>query len=179
LRPPITAHVSLVMEHRTSAIEFPSQMRAHIALATRDVDRSRAFYEQLLGVPPTKVREGYAKFEVLEPALNLSLNYSPDPPRPVTPAHFGIQVKSTADVLERERSMTLAGFESRSEEAVGCCYAVQDKVWFVDPDGHEWEVFVVTQADIPEHSRPSAPGVVVGPPSATEGRSCCAPSCCK
>lgn len=179
LRPPATTSVSLDMEHRTSAVEFPSQMRAHIALATRDVERSRVFYEHLLGLAPTKVREGYVKFEVLEPALNLSLNYSPDPPRQVTPAHFGIQVKSTAEVLERQRSMSLAGFDGRGEEAVGCCFAVQDKVWFTDPDGNQWEVFVVTQADIPEHSRPSETSVAIGPASANEARSCCAPSCCK
>lgn len=167
------------MEHRTTAVEFPTQMRAHIALAARDVTRSRAFYEQLLGLTPTKVREGYVKFEVLEPPLNLTINHSDNPPRQTTPAHFGIQVKSTADVLERQEKMVRAGFESRSEEAVGCCFAVQDKVWFVDPDGHQWEVFVVTQADIPEHTR-AAPGQVVGPVGdATEARSCCAPSCCK
>jgi hypothetical protein len=60
-------------------------------------------------------------------------------------------------------------------------------VWFADPDGHQWEVFVVTQADIPEHTR-AAPGQVVGQVvgpigeaagEATETRSCCAPSCCK
>jgi catechol 2,3-dioxygenase-like lactoylglutathione lyase family enzyme len=167
------------MEHRTSAVEFPTQMRAHIALAARDVERSRAFYETLLGLTPTKIRDGYVKFEVIEPPLNLTLNRSADPPRQLTPAHFGIQVKSTADVLERQRSMASAGFEGRSEEAVGCCFAVQDKVWFVDPDGHQWEVFVVTQADIPEHSRPIDLGVVAAIPSATQTRSCCAPSCCK
>jgi catechol 2,3-dioxygenase-like lactoylglutathione lyase family enzyme len=175
------------MEHRTTAVEFPTQMRAHIALAARDVSRSRAFYEQLLGLTPTKVRAGYVKFEVLEPPLNLTINHSDDPPRQLTPAHFGIQVKSTADVLARQEQMLRAGFDSRAEEAVGCCFAVQDKVWFADPDGHQWEVFVVTQADIPEHTR-AAPGQVVGQVvgpigeaagEATETRSCCAPSCCK
>ena len=34
-----------------------------------------------------------------------------------------------------------------AEEATACCYAVQDKVWAVDPDGHKWEVFVVLEAD--------------------------------
>jgi catechol 2,3-dioxygenase-like lactoylglutathione lyase family enzyme len=171
------------MQHRTTAVEFPTQMRAHIALACRDVDRSRAFYEQLLERAPTKVRDGYVKFEVLEPPLNLTLNYSPDPPRQAIPAHFGIQVKSTAEVLARREAMARANVDARTEESVGCCYAVQDKVWFADPDGNQWEVFVVTQADIPEHSRP-----MTSPPNrepvgsneqAASERSCCAPSCCK
>jgi catechol 2,3-dioxygenase-like lactoylglutathione lyase family enzyme len=181
LRPSAGVPVSLVMEHRSSAVEFPTRMRAHIALACHDIERSRAFYEQLLGLAPAKVREGYVKFEVLEPPLNLTLNYAADPPRQIVPAHFGIQVKSTAEVLARRQEMEVAGFSSRSEEGVGCCYAIQDKVWFADPDGNQWEVFVVTEADIPEHTR-AAPGEQVGPvPAAAseQDRSCCAPTCCK
>ncbi|PRP95129.1 ArsI/CadI family heavy metal resistance metalloenzyme [Enhygromyxa salina] len=170
------------MEHRTTAVHFPTQMRAHIALACSDIAQSRAFYEQLLELEPTKVRDGYVKFEVLEPPLNLTLNYSPDPPRQTTPAHFGIQVKSTAQVLERRQAMARANFDGRTEEGVGCCFAVQDKVWFADPDGNQWEVFVVTQADIAEHSQPA----LNAPPTAEQAEpepepepSCCAPTCCE
>jgi hypothetical protein len=28
---------------------------------------------------------------------------------------------------------------------VDCCYALQDKTWARDPDGNEWEVFVVLE----------------------------------
>ena len=148
-------------------------MRAHIALACADVERSIEFYRSLLGCEPTKIREGYAKFEVSEPPLNLSLNHSDAPAQQVSPAHFGVQVKSTADVLAKLDGMAKAGFSARTEEGVGCCYAVQDKAWFVDPDGNEWEIFVVTQADIPEHSRP-------GSDAAPELESpCCPPTCCQ
>lgn len=168
------------MEHRTTAVEFPTRMRAHIALACADVDRSRSFYEQLLGLEPTKVREGYVKFEVHEPPLNLTLNHAEAPVPQRVPAHFGVQVKSTAEVLERRQQMAKAGFDARTEEGVGCCFAIQDKVWFRDPDGNNWEVFVVTEADIPEHTRAAA-GQRVGPIEldAAEPPSCCAPSCCK
>ena len=174
------------MEHRSSAVDFPTRTRPHIALACRDVERSRAFYAQLFGHSPTKVRAGYVKFELSDPPLNLTLNQASDPPRQASPAHFGVQVKSTAEVLERRQQMEAAGFGSRSEEGVGCCYAVQDKVWFADPDGHQWEVFVVTEADIPEHTR-AVPGQAVGPieldadATAQAGEAeapCCKPSCC-
>ena len=170
------------MQHQSTAVEFPTQMRAHIALACRDVDRSHKFYAQLLGLEATKVRPGYVKFEVLEPPLNLTLNAVPEdlaPPPQRVPAHFGVQVKSTAEVLARRLTMERAGFSARTEEGVGCCYAIQDKVWFADPDGNHWEVFVVTEADIPEHSRP-AEGQTRGPAPLSEDttRSCCAPTCC-
>ncbi|MNL88760.1 Cadmium-induced protein CadI [compost metagenome] len=29
-----------------------------------------------------------------------------------------------------------------------CCYALQDKVWVTDPDGHQWEIFFVIQGDV-------------------------------
>jgi hypothetical protein len=31
-----------------------------------------------------------------------------------------------------------------------CCYAIQDKTWVSDPDGNEWEVFVVLEDNLPE-----------------------------
>lgn len=162
------------MQIKTSAIEFPTRMRPHVGLATRDVDRAVAFYSELFMQEPTKRRPGYAKFEVHEPPINLTLNLADNVPQQISPAHFGIQVKSTADVLAHRMRMTEAGFGARDEENVTCCYAVQDKVWFVDPDGHQWEVFVVTEADADVHS--STPAAATEPKAEP---ACCAPSCCK
>ena len=47
-----------------------------------------------------------------------------------------------------------------------CCYATQDKTWVKDPDGNEWEVFVVLQDNLPEHEKQE--------PAASR----CAPTCC-
>jgi catechol 2,3-dioxygenase-like lactoylglutathione lyase family enzyme len=168
------------MQIKTSVVEFPTLMRPHIGLATRDVERSIAFYEQLFRQKPTKVRPGYAKFEVLEPPINLSLNLAGEVPEQRSPAHFGIQVKSTADVLAHRLRMTSSGFAARDEENVTCCYAVQDKVWFVDPDGHHWEVFVVTEADSTVHSLPAEHTTNANPDTTEAPKSaCCAPTCCK
>ena len=60
-----------------------------------------------------------------------------------------------------------------------CCYAIQDKTWTQDPDGNEWEVFVVLQDHLPETSRGAATADDWHE-SATEGIarevSCCATS---
>jgi catechol 2,3-dioxygenase-like lactoylglutathione lyase family enzyme len=164
--------------NNSSAVDFATKMRAHIALASADVERSIGFYRALLGQEPTKVRDGYAKFEVAEPPLNLTLNQtSVAPARQASPAHFGVQVKSTGEVMTTLATMGRAGYPARTEEGVGCCFAIQDKAWFVDPDGNQWEVFVVTQADIPEHSRPAKLDAEATE-SASGERACCAPSCC-
>jgi len=49
-------------------------LKAHLALNVRNVDESIAFYRKLLGIEPSKIRTGYAKFDVQNPPLNLTLN---------------------------------------------------------------------------------------------------------
>jgi catechol-2,3-dioxygenase len=39
-------------------------LKAHLALNVRDVEKSIEFYRKLLGIEPSKVRAGYAKFDV-------------------------------------------------------------------------------------------------------------------
>lgn len=142
------------MEHH-SPVEFPTAMRVHIALGVRDLERSLAFYRSLLKAEPVKVREGYAKFEVHEPPVNLTLNATAGGVGSRDPEHFGIQVKSTDEVVACDERMRAGGFKTMNEEGVTCCFAVQDKVWAVDPDDHRWEVFVVLEADAPVHSLPT------------------------
>jgi catechol 2,3-dioxygenase-like lactoylglutathione lyase family enzyme len=161
---------------RPSAVEFATTMRVHVALATRDLPAATRFYADLFGQPPTKEREGYAKFEVAEPPVNLTLNAvtGDAPAAPRTPYHFGIQVKSTKAVAQLSERMRARGNAGREEAQVACCYAIQDKVWFHDPDGHAWEVFVVTEADSPilhEPSQVSDPDRDTAP--------CCEPTCCR
>lgn len=131
-----------------SAVDFPGQFRLHVALNVSNVEASKRFYELLFGVGPTKERPRYAKFEPTDPSVNLTLNEI-DGGFVVEggSAHFGVQVKSVADVHRAIERFKAAGIETITEEATTCCYAVQDKVWVVDPDGHKWEVFVVLQAD--------------------------------
>jgi len=135
-----------------SAVQFETNSRIHMGLAVKNLERSMAFYRALLGCDPTKTRPRYAKFEVAEPPVNLALNEvggETGPNNPVT--HFGIQVKSTQAVEEIADRLTKAGFETKAEENVTCCYAVQNKVWATDPDGNKWEVYVVLDNDGAHH----------------------------
>jgi predicted enzyme related to lactoylglutathione lyase len=49
-------------------------LRPHLAINVSNVDRSVPFYAALFGATPEKVRPGYAKFSITEPALNFTLN---------------------------------------------------------------------------------------------------------
>lgn len=116
-------------------------LKPHVSLNVSNIDAAVAFYEKAFGVPVTKRRPGYAKFDLETPSLNLSMVEAPR--TGVNASHFGIQVASTEDVLEAKGRFEAAGLRTITEEATACCYAVQDKVWVEDPDGNSWEVFVV------------------------------------
>ena len=59
------------------AAETVQALKAHIAMNVKDVQRSVNFYRKLFGIEPSKVREGYAKFDVSNPPLNFALNEVP------------------------------------------------------------------------------------------------------
>jgi catechol 2,3-dioxygenase-like lactoylglutathione lyase family enzyme len=145
------------------ASQTPRTPKAHVAIHVKSLARSIPFYRQMFGIAPSKVRAGYAKFDVADPPLNFSLNELPFR-EGGSLSHLGIQVASTEDVLAiRERWMR-AGLAPRDEMNTECCYALQDKTWVRDPDGNEWEVFAVLQDHLPE-KQPREAG-------------CCAPTCC-
>ena len=123
-------------------------LKAHLALNVRDVEKSIEFYRKMLGIEPSKVRLGYAKFDVQNPPLNLTLNQNAFGERGAL-SHLGIQVGSTDDVLAMRQQWIDAGLVTRDEMQTNCCYAVQDKTWIQDPDGNEWEAFVVLQDNLP------------------------------
>jgi catechol 2,3-dioxygenase-like lactoylglutathione lyase family enzyme len=117
-------------------------LKAHLALNVREVEKSIEFYRKMMGIEPSKVRPGYAKFDVQNPPLNLTLNQNQFGERGAL-SHMGIQVGSTDDVLAMRQKWTDAGLVTRDEMQTNCCYALQDKTWIQDPDGNEWEAFVV------------------------------------
>lgn len=124
-------------------------LKPHISLNVVNVERSIDFYRRMLGIEPCKVRKGYAKFDVVNPPLNLALNEVPGAKGGAL-SHLGIQVGSTAEVLAVREEWQRAGLVTRDEMQTNCCYAIQDKTWVTDPDGNEWEVFVVLTDNLAE-----------------------------
>jgi catechol 2,3-dioxygenase-like lactoylglutathione lyase family enzyme len=148
-------------------------LKAHLALNVRDVERSIEFYRKMLGIEPSKVRTGYAKFDVQNPPLNLTLNQHGFGERGAL-SHLGLQVSSTEDVLATRERWVEAGLLTRDEMQTNCCYARQDKTWVHDPDGNEWEVFVVLEDNLAETSMCCVTGEdeQAGAAKAVEGSSC-------
>jgi catechol 2,3-dioxygenase-like lactoylglutathione lyase family enzyme len=148
-------------------------LKPHVSLNVSNIDASVAFYEKAFGVPVTKRRPGYAKFDLKEPSLNISML---EAPRTGTNAsHFGIQVATSEDVAAASTRFQQAGLPIRTEENTSCCYALQDKVWVADPDGNEWEVFVVKGDTEQMHDDPAQAkaGCCVPKANATSKTGCC------
>lgn len=161
----------------TATAPVVSALKAHLAINVRNVEQSIDFYRKLFGIEPSKVRTGYAKFDVQNPPLNFTLNEGPVDSRGAL-SHLGIQVRSTEDVLTTRQRWHDAGLLTRDEMQTNCCYAVQDKTWVRDPDGNQWEVFVVLKDNLPESAACECGDQVVEatPQAITESaNSCCAP----
>ncbi len=148
-------------------------LKPHVSLNVTNIDASVAFYEKAFGVAPAKRRPDYAKFDLVEPALNLTMQQAPR--TGVNASHFGVQVASSDDVAEAKTRFERAGLATFTEDDVSCCYAVQDKVWVEDPDGNAWEVFVVkADADVMRDRDATPMGLAT-----SSAAPCCAPGSCR
>ena len=127
----------------------------HASLNVSDLERSIAFYRVLLGAEPAKVRSDYAKFDLAEPPLVLSLI----PGRPGAGGnlnHVGLRVRNAEELVEIQRRLEAAGMPTEREEGVECCYARQTKFWITDPDRALWEIYVFHD-DIDDHGSAAPP----------------------
>jgi catechol 2,3-dioxygenase-like lactoylglutathione lyase family enzyme len=151
-------------------------LKAHLALNVKNVENSIDFYKKMLGIEPSKVRTGYAKFDVQNPPLNLTLNQMAFEGSGAL-SHLGIQVATTEDVIALREQWRENGLTPREEMQTECCFALQDKAWVDDPDGNEWEVFVVLRDNLPETSERTV-GCCVSEPVGIGGITKAAASAC-
>jgi hypothetical protein len=121
------------------------------------------------------VKPGYAKFDLAEPAVNLTLNENA--PCCITGvSHMGVRVSSTEEVAATTQRLQQAGLATFEENNTTCCYAVQDKVWVTDPTGYRWEVYVFKGDAQPEESEVEASAACCNPADAMRAgvkQSCC------
>jgi catechol 2,3-dioxygenase-like lactoylglutathione lyase family enzyme len=115
--------------------------RVQLALNVSDLESAIAFYSKLFGADPAKRRPGYANFAIVDPPLKLVLMENPGVSDRLN--HLGVEVESSQQVQQAHDRLQQSGLSVDSEDQVTCCYAVQDKVWVQDPDGADWEIYVV------------------------------------
>ena len=112
----------------------------HVSLYVSDLNASVSFYEKFFDQKASKVKRGYAKFELEHPSLIISFveneklvsnNFG----------HLGFQVENTEELKARLGNAMTQKLPIDEEIGVNCCYAKQDKFWVTDPDNVQWEVY--------------------------------------
>jgi catechol 2,3-dioxygenase-like lactoylglutathione lyase family enzyme len=129
-------------ERATAVVKF------HASLNVSDLGRSVAFYTALLGEGPVKHYPDYAKFEIDEPALVLSLK----PKRACAGGplnHLGLRLVTLEQLRAVQGRLVAVGARIGAQDDVKCCYARQTKLWVTDPDETLWEVYVLHE-DVPD-----------------------------
>jgi len=134
-------------------------MHLHIGLRVGDIARSTDFYSAFFGREPDKLRPGYARFTLDEPALVLGMTEDPalrNVARTEEPTHhFGLRLTDPERVAAAGDRLERAGLSPVPESDTVCCWARQEKFWAHDPDGHAWEVYCVLDDSPPVASQPA------------------------
>lgn len=120
----------------------------HLSLKVQDLGRSVEFYGRLFGLPPAKMFADYAKFEVQDPPLVLSLEPMKEGDRRGLD-HLGIRLPSRNALVDQTSRIAERGLAFEHLAGVECCYSRQSKIYMNDPDGHLFEVYTV-EADLAE-----------------------------
>lgn len=115
--------------------------RVQLALNVSNVDQAVEFYSKLFGAEPAKRQAGYANFAIADPPLKLVLIENPGAGARLN--HLGVELEDQAAVRAASDRLVGEGLLKATEEGVTCCYAVQDKVWAIDPDKAPWEFYTV------------------------------------
>jgi len=125
-----------------TALPMAPAIRFHLSLNVAELERSVAFYRILFGCEPAKYRPDYAKFELDDPPLVLSLEPTPGGTGGVL-NHLGFRMPDSAALVAVQMRLEQAGIRTQRQEGVECCYARQTKFWVMDPDQTLWEIYTL------------------------------------
>lgn len=137
----------------------------HVSLNVHDLAVTTSFLERLFDKPPARRHSDYAKFELADPPVVLSLIPS-DVPRAASLNHLGFRLPSAGALADLKRRLTEAEIPFESEESVACCHSQQSKLWVHDPAGNLWELYVLKDAVDCSASEPAISVLSVASPTA-------------
>ncbi len=118
-------------------------MRVQLALNVQNLDEAVEFYSKLFNVEVNKRKPNCANFAIDEPPLKLVLFENPDADERLN--HLGVEVFDDADVRAATDRLKAADLVDSVEDEQTCCYATQNKVWALDPQGMRWEYYRVVE----------------------------------
>lgn len=142
--------------------------RLHVNLQVAELAVARSRYAALLGSEPTFEKSDYAKWELDDPALSLSITARGND---VGLDHLGIKFEDETELAAAFERFAALDEPVRAQKGATCCYAYSDKGWWQDPAGVSWELFV-THRQVDEFGGADTPARA-GAEKKSEGRTCC------
>ncbi len=118
-------------------------MRVQLALNVKNLDEAVDFYSKLFDAKVNKRKPGYANFVIHEPPLKLVLFENPEADERLN--HLGVEVFQDEDVHAATERLKAADMAHAVEDEKTCCYATQNKVWALDPQGMRWEYYRIVE----------------------------------
>lgn len=118
-------------------------MRLQLALNVKNLESAVEYYSALFDTPPAKRKPGYANFAIENPPLKLVLFETAEESERLN--HLGVEVMEASELESASKRLEAAGLVDHEEEASTCCFARQDKVWSIEPDGLRWEWYRVLE----------------------------------
>src|SRR5262245_53385861 len=129
----------------------------HLSLNVSNLPRSLAFYRTLFDQEPAKNYPDYAKFELTDPPVIMSL--VPRPPAPGTAmCSVGFRRPSRQVVEAARDRLDKAGLRTQTQECTRCGYTEQLRVHVGDPDGNYWSLYAIDRHIDPKDIRKSLDG---------------------
>jgi catechol 2,3-dioxygenase-like lactoylglutathione lyase family enzyme len=113
-------------------------MRLHVSITVDDVARAVRFYSTLFDAEPALLKEDYAKWEVADPPIHLSISTHG---AKAGLDHLGIQLEKLDQLDDLTARLTSTRLPVLEQENAACCYARSNKTWVTDPSGLRWEMF--------------------------------------
>ncbi|MEM9103741.1 MAG: VOC family protein [Pseudomonadota bacterium] len=119
-----------------SVVNFPTKTRLHIAVNVKNCADLINFYNTLFGCSYHTKREGYVKYDLSEPPLNISLNQVPKNAK--SNGVFGIQAKKIKHLEKMEKRLSDAGLRYKAK------YIGKElcEININDPEGNIWQLSI-------------------------------------
>jgi len=102
--------------------------KMHVSLYVSNLAQTVNFYNTFFNQPAEKVKQGYAKYILDEPALIISFIENKE--RVLSGfGHLGFQVESKEKLDAKLALAKEKNIHVLEEMGTNCCYAIQDKFW--------------------------------------------------
>lgn len=147
--------------------------RFHVNVTVKSIEESISFYNDLFNEKPTVKKENYAKWELVDPAVNFSITPNENGENNFGVDHLGIQFEAQNDVANTIKRLETGKHNHFVQGDVECCYSKSNKVWSSDPQNVKWEHFVTMGKSDKFSDEDDIDGELCSTTKEEESKSCC------